>query len=108
MSAPGLLERTFCIYELQLSVNKSLYIVFDGGNSAYAEFLLKYSENIGRKESRQSGTCMYILHTQRKECKQHDDSFLLIPCYIEHDWQVVDVLYTESIFQSIGYDDERI
>ena len=89
--------------ELRLCVNHCLYIFVYRADGAQAEVFLQNGEHIGRYEGRQRRAYVDVLDAQAEQCEQHDDSLLLIPCYVEGNGQVVDVVGSENLFQLQSY-----
>ena len=73
-------------------------ILLHSGDSADIEFLFQHFEDVGRKESRESRTGIYVAHSKIEEVEKNNDRFLLIPCDIENNREIIDILHLESIF----------
>lgn len=48
---------------------------------------------------------MNVLDAEAEQCEQHDDGFLLVPCYVEGDRQVVDIVQAEDFLELESNDD---
>ena len=51
---------------------------------------------------------MDILHTKVQQCQQHNDSLLLIPCNVERDRKIIDIVKSEDLLELQGDQRKRV